>query len=147
MPVPRSPTAVGVALDMLVIRPEQMKAFQLTRELEFKNWLVRFLLQRASRMALPVDEPVLRERVSTAMAAARRFQITGRRDVFRFVQVCAIMGWDVFDRPENDWMARMLTDSDVAVPTTRLAMLYDELSRRLEVRETNHRRREKFLAG
>jgi len=78
----------------------------------------------------------LHEAVRMAIARARVYRLTSARDICRFLNLCAVFGWE-FDADET--LGDVLRDTRIANPSVRLQRLYARCVRRLEVEEQNER--------
>ena len=131
---------------MLQIRQEQLATItHAGRE--------RFVARMASHVRLyfasaveSLDDQALHGLVERTASRARDYGLASEQDVCRFLNLCAVYGWDFDEQPDNRWMRELLTDAAVTDPGQRLRRLVDRCLHQRDVERHNQRIAEEFAA-
>lgn len=122
---------------MLTIRSEQMEVLRGP----FTHRIVLNLMAHA-RQHFPeecshLSDEELREQMAETARRAEKYDITGERDLHKYVNITKIYDLDFDEQEETAWTVTYLTDPAVALPSQRIDRLHEEAIYRLEVEENN----------
>lgn len=109
---------------MLVIRPEQLKAFEREKERAFLRDLRAALVERDPALAKALDASALDALVAEAVAAARSLGIETRDQIVEFAGLFFRFGNGFHEHPR---VARVLRDESIPA-SARVTALFDRLS-------------------
>ncbi len=132
---------------MLIIRKEQLKAFSNTQERRFTTEMVEHLKTNFPAETEEMDSDALHEYVETAFEAAKKYEITSRQDLCRFLNLTMFYGMEFEDNKDKHWMHEYLVDPEISSPGRRLERLYKECVYRLELDARNQEIRERYKHG
>jgi hypothetical protein len=126
---------------MLTIRTAQLHRLATVREEELADRLAEHLREHFTALAA-VEPSALRARAEEVLASGTRMGLETERSLYQHANLCAVLGWDYIDRPENAWMReRYLDEPRLGAPADRMRQLLDQCVWRIEVEEHNARLR------
>lgn len=132
---------------MLTIRDEQI---HLLGERRREAFLVEMCAHLRRHFAVELEHlsaAQLRAEVIAAARDAEEFGLETRRDLCRYLSLCAVFGWDFPQREEHAWMQAALTDPRVSQPSERLRLLAAECLYREETLAQQRQARAGFRGG
>jgi len=119
---------------MIQLRVHQMQAIETQKFEQFVERMCIHLRREFPAEFEDTCETDLRETVRIAIARARHYRLSSARDLCRYLNLCAVFGWE-FDA--NPSLRSMLRDRRIASPSARLQRVFAACVRRLEVEEYN----------
>jgi|SRR5579883_168031 len=117
---------------MLTVRAEQFRALGDGRGAAFERLLVEHVRQR-----FPELEPEADTWVPVVLRRANSYGLTGKRDLLRFLDLCAVYGVDFAAQPSHRWMHAVLTDYGITDASERLRILLAKIEHRRAVAAHN----------
>lgn len=132
---------------MLTIRRDQLDALRAPAVHELVLELVTHIKHHFPAETAGESDEDLYARVKATLHRAEKYGMQGKRDAYRYVDVSMLYGADFDERPVTAWTVDFLTDEDVSSPSQRMNRLFDEVSYRLEVEESNARVRGEFYGA
>jgi hypothetical protein len=129
---------------MLTIRNAQLARFGSEQRRQFIAAMCRYLREQFHDELWAVDGVSLHRDVDAAIHRAESYGLHSERDCCRYLNLAVTYGWDFDSQPQNDWMRKILTDTQVTSPSQRLHRLVDQCIYRSEVEESNRRLRLQF---
>lgn len=100
---------------MLQIRPEQLQAMQQPR---IEEYLAKILPKLEEDFPDPYEqnggEEGVRKLVCNAIALGDRYGLEREADITALASLMLGFGADLFDRPENEWMRKILQSGTLA---------------------------------
>ena len=130
---------------MLRIRSEQLDAFRRASRTAFIKDMLAHLRGHFPERFAEVGDEELRAKVEKAIDSLEQHDIRDRQSVARFLNVCAVHGWDVLDQNGRQWMQRDFLARASIPPLERVAMLLEELRTREEIEAHNAKLRAEFV--
>jgi hypothetical protein len=119
---------------MLIIREAQYAALSKHRSTDFGQRMASHLRLYFPDDVAALDDTELRAAIDGAIQRARGHGLISARDLCRFLNLCAIFGWN-FD--DDNGLRQVLRDVAIKDPGVRLQRAYSRCLRRLEVAKLN----------
>jgi hypothetical protein len=98
---------------MLVIRAEQIAAFESAAQQRFLNKICGLLRSELQRELSPIDDHTLCTQVEAAWRKAGRYGIESQRDIHRFARQWVLWGDGYDERSEPQWVRQYLNDPNM----------------------------------
>lgn len=131
----------------LVIRKEQLRAFNEAREAAFVGDLEVFVRRHFPAVAGAQSGASLALALRAEVARARTFGVEERAALAQYVCLGATLGWG-FDRAEEHaWIVALLGDASIASPSHRVRLAVQGLATRLEREEARRVAEQRFEAA
>jgi hypothetical protein len=113
----------------LVIRDEQMAALRQVARREFRARLVRLVRRQWAADYGHWSEEQAQGAIRAAWRRALGHGLESDRHVYRYVNLCCLLGWDFEAEPAYRWVVEALGDA-ARPPERRLDFVLTELERR-----------------
>jgi hypothetical protein len=111
---------------MLLIRAQQMQAFEQASMARFERRMVAHLRQLAPKHCKAVGEAGLRQVVRVGFARAKDHGFTKRGPVKLYLDLMIMLGSDFDSDPQYPWAAALLDDPDTPDEMARAERLYEK---------------------
>jgi hypothetical protein len=108
---------------MLTIREDQMQAFSRAQEKRFAGSLVDYARKEFPEETSDVPYEDIREIARLAVEKTKKYGITERADICRFLNFMYIYGFD-FDE-ELQWAIEILNNADTQLGATKMLELHE----------------------
>ena len=122
---------------MLVIRDEQLSALAAVSREVFIVAACEHLQRHFETASDAEPATTWRRRVELALAQATALGLREYRLQWKFLHLSAVAGWDFTERPQLQWITRILTDPRVSSASARLERALDELRYRIATQAAN----------
>ena len=133
---------------MLIIRTEQMQAFQAARRRTARDGVRhRFLADGRSGSAPGVSEAGRKPALATALDRAEALGLSTEAELWLYVETCLDFGWNFEGASQNAWVRQALTDPRIASAVDRLRRVRCRLERIQIVERVNAEARFEFAHG
>lgn len=129
---------------MLILRNEQIEATRSPARQKFYADLVLYIKNNFPKETEEKSEKDLLKLVEDTVNKAQTYDIKAERDLYTFVNIVMVYGFDFDDRKETIWTVAYLTDKKITSPSIRINRLYQEIVYRLKVEENNARIQQQF---
>jgi len=111
---------------MLVIRDQQMKAFESVARRNFQREMIRHISQFAPGQFEILGEKVIEGIIDTGIDRAGRYGLTNRGPVRFYIELMFMFGSDFDTDPQYPWVAGILDGHEIDDQMTRAERLYDK---------------------
>jgi hypothetical protein len=116
---------------MLIIRKEQMKAFEDVSEQNFENELIKHISDYFPIHWRMAGEEALRRVVRLGIVQAKQYGVLGEREIYLYVSLMLYLGSHFHTDPLIPWTARYLTDKAATNSFQRIEKTFDRAMRYL----------------
>ncbi|MEM7154737.1 MAG: hypothetical protein AAF799_17945 [Myxococcota bacterium] len=131
--------------ELFVMRPEHLRGLRRPRVRPLLDTLVAELRRSFPEELVALDEDELRDEVEEGALRAVGYGLVTFRDLARFLNLLVVYGWNCdLERP---WMAALLSDGEVPLPSARLDRLVRASIERLRSEHANAQARQRHAAA
>ena len=110
---------------MMIIRPDQMAAFEQDALAKFETRALAHLRGPLADITAGQSDEALRSRVRSSILHARRYGLTTEQEVIALLDASFFLGDEAFDaNPAHHWAAELLADERYT-PREKAALLLD----------------------
>jgi hypothetical protein len=113
---------------MLIIREEQMKAFEDVALRNFENEMVEHIQQFAPQQSEIIGEPGVRKVVKLGIDRAGNYDFTNKGPVRFYLELMFMLGSDFDTDPQYPWVAEILNDQNIKDQMARAESLYNKFA-------------------
>ena len=108
----------------MVIRQEQMSAFQEDANADFENRMVVHLNKCFPAECQALQEAGVRKTIRYGIDQAAKYDVKAERDVCKYIDVMMVYGRDFDTREDLPWAPRILNDQVLRNSTARMDNLF-----------------------
>jgi hypothetical protein len=116
---------------MLIVRKEQMKAFEDVSERNFENEIIKHIRDYFPIHWRTAGEEALRRVVRLGIMQAEQYGLLGEREIYLYVSLMLYLGSHFHMDPLIPWAARYLTDKAATNSFQRIEKTFDRAMRYL----------------
>ncbi|MBK1694021.1 hypothetical protein CKO09_04630 [Chromatium weissei] len=111
---------------MLIIRAEQLAAFQQAATTSFENKLFAHIQTATPILSAKMGETTLRLEIQQAMKNAAQYELTERAAIRLFVELRFLLGSAFESDPQYPWIASILNNKEMS-QTKKVKQLYEKV--------------------
>ncbi len=111
---------------MFTIRKEQMDAFSIPVNEDFKKWVFVHLTEFFPDQCRAIGDPAVSDAIMHGITRAQSYGIRHQADVCTYIDLMFVFGRDFDIDRHLPWAASILNDSSIVDSKARIDRLYDE---------------------